>query len=293
MTSFRRLGPTTIDDLIELVPPPNDPIDATGNWRRVEAELGVALPADYIQLVEQYGKGKFVDFFGMLDPFGPSEWEDHYSAPSLVASSWLLMETQGPIRDEYPEWYPYPLFPERDGLVQWAVTDNGGYLCWLTRGHPHDWPIVVWDSRGRYEEYDTGTVEFLRRWFTGQITSSILPSLEVSDLSFRPFMDTKSVFVELSEGSQPYDHRLQILLDALAPVADRESWQTRAGGRSDRFTASERDWHVTYETINAHQIGIRFPPADEQVVRALIASATEQMGCQIVSATHHGQPIWT
>src|SRR5688572_9224139 len=61
---------TTIEDLVALVPPPTEPVDARGDWHEVEAALGLALPADFKALIERYGLGQFVDHITPLTPFG-------------------------------------------------------------------------------------------------------------------------------------------------------------------------------------------------------------------------------
>jgi hypothetical protein len=35
---------TALEELIQLLPPPKFPVDAVGDWERVEAQLGTALP---------------------------------------------------------------------------------------------------------------------------------------------------------------------------------------------------------------------------------------------------------
>jgi hypothetical protein len=61
----------TIDDLVRLVPRPDSPIDATGDWERVETDLGLELPPDFKMLVHRYGRGQFRSFITPLNPFGP------------------------------------------------------------------------------------------------------------------------------------------------------------------------------------------------------------------------------
>jgi hypothetical protein len=41
----------TIDDLVRLIPPPEAPVDATGDWEQVETDLGLELPSDFKMLM--------------------------------------------------------------------------------------------------------------------------------------------------------------------------------------------------------------------------------------------------
>jgi hypothetical protein len=46
---------TGIDDLVRLVPPPAEPVDAHGDWDAVEAALGLGIPIDFKTLITRYG----------------------------------------------------------------------------------------------------------------------------------------------------------------------------------------------------------------------------------------------
>ena len=124
---------TTIDALVALVPPPRNPIDASGDWTQVENALGLELPSDFRSLIGSYGLGQFVNFITPLTPFG--------SRNLLLQSAQLLLESEQPFREANPDKCPYPYYPEAGGLLEWAGTDNGDRLCWATGGHPDTWTV--------------------------------------------------------------------------------------------------------------------------------------------------------
>jgi hypothetical protein len=93
-----------IGDLVALVPPPAEPVDANGEWDQIEASLGTRLPADFEALIERYGSGMFVDFIRPCTPFG--------SWASLVQRARNLLDRMGPARDNWPDLFPYPFYPE-------------------------------------------------------------------------------------------------------------------------------------------------------------------------------------
>jgi hypothetical protein len=50
----------SLNRLCQLAAPPKDPVCNNGDWRVVETELAIELPADYKQLIDTFGQGVFV-----------------------------------------------------------------------------------------------------------------------------------------------------------------------------------------------------------------------------------------
>ncbi|MFB6393067.1 SMI1/KNR4 family protein [Polymorphospora lycopeni] len=276
----------TIDDLVRRVPPPPASVDGDGDWTAVDRTLGRSLPADFKDLVRRYGRGEFLDFLFPHTPFGLGNLLDEADG---------LLELEGPLRDEFPENYPYPLHPEPGGLLVWAATVNGDRLCWLTGGEPHRWPVVVWDPRGsRYERHDVTATGFLSAWIDGRLTCGLFPPMPQVAPWFEPVRDLTRIYVRLAGDEHPYAERLRILRAALAPTTDRGGVESADGLRQDRFVATAARWRVTYETMYGHQIRIAFPPGDADRVRAALSAAVASMGCRVLSAmTGDGTPTWT
>ncbi|MFF7211745.1 SMI1/KNR4 family protein [Streptomyces sp. NPDC008238] len=278
---------TPIDDLVRLVPPPPAPVDATGDWHQVEAALGLALPSDFKALIEHYGLGQFVDFITPLTPFGTRDL--------LVRSARRLLDGERAFRDQHPDESPYRYYPEPGGLLEWAGTDNGDRLCWVTEGQPDDWTVVVWNPRGwHYDAHGVGAVEFLVRWLSGRLTTTVFSDNTYGTAPwFEPFRDLQHVSIKLTDGELPYPERLQILREALAPTADRGGY-ARGDRRKDHFAATAHGWRLTYETARGHRIRVAFPHADEDQVRSTLLDAVRRMGCDVLSTTTHpGRPVTT
>ncbi|MDP9843621.1 hypothetical protein J2853_002832 [Streptosporangium lutulentum] len=277
---------TAIDDLIRFVPPPVEPVDAHGDWSAVEATLGLGLPTDFKALIERYGLGQFLSFITPLTPFGARDL--------LVQHAQRLLDRERSYREQYPDECPYPFYPEPGGLLEWAGTDNGDSLCWLTDGEPDSWKVVVWNPRNvYYDAQDVGAVEFLHGWLSGRITTTILPGEVAASPWFEPFREREHVRIELSDGELPYLERLRILRDALAPTADRGVNDDGDDYRQDHFAATDLGWSLTYETAYGHQILVAFPAEDEARARATLFDAVHRMGCQVLSTTTRlGEPTW-
>jgi hypothetical protein len=279
---------TPIDELTRLVPAPIAPIDASGDWRHIEADLGLSLPADFKQLIETYGLGQFVDFITPLTPFGPRDL--------FMRSARDILDSERSFREKNPDLSPYAIYPEPGGLLEWAGTDNGDRLCWLTEGEPDQWSTVAWNQRSwSYDVFAVSAVEFLHGWLTGDIETTVFSPRDTDEPApwFEPLRELKHVYIKLTDGPIPYPERLQILRNDLAPTADRGAYE-HDDRRQDHFAATEYGWKLTYETGNGHQIRIAYPPDDEERARAAILDAVNRMGCQITAiTTHRGQPAWS
>lgn len=156
----------TIEALIQAVPPPRAP-QATfdGPWEPIEAELGTPLPQDYKDFVRLYGYGNFLEIIGIHVPFSTSPYV------RLVPQIPLICDA---LRGE--EDRPYPLWPEPGGLIPFGKTDYGDFLCWLPRGEPEDWSVVVYDRGfGRFETFDCSLTTFLAGLVTGELLPKEFP----------------------------------------------------------------------------------------------------------------------
>jgi hypothetical protein len=276
---------TTIDDLVRLVPPPEAPVDAAGDWGRFETDLALELPSDFKMLIQRYGLGQFESFITPLIPFG--------SHAMLIDEARRLKEDDQPFREENRDISPYAFYPEPGGLLPWARTDNGDRLCWLTEGRPDTWTTVTWNPRAsHYDAHAVGAVAFLHGRLSGQISTTVFGACDDAQPWFDPYRELSHVYLKLSEGVVPYSERLRILREAVAPTADRGGYQ-HANRRQDHFIATTLGWRLTYENAYGHQIRVAFPPEDEDRARRTMLDAAARMGCRVLATTNHrGRLVW-
>ncbi len=270
----------TLDDLVRLVTPPENPVGFGGDWQAVEVELGLVLPSDFKELAARYGQGDFDDI-SLLSP------------DDLLTSARDLLPMAGGFRAEFPEAVPFPLWPQPGGVLEWARTGNADSLCWLTGGEPDDWTTVVWNPRDSADRYELSAVAFLRAYFGGELEVPLLGSPPPVPW-FDPRRDRSHVLVRLRGGELPYEQRLRILRDAVRPTVDRGAFDGGESGRQDHFKAVGRDWLLTYENAYGHQIRVAYPPEDDEEARTVILGAVDAMGCQVRSiTTYEGEPTWS
>jgi hypothetical protein len=261
-----------MDELVRLVPPPEYPAAGDGEWRRVWSSLGLHLPRDYQDLVRRYGLGSFDDVL-LWSPFTAHVWGN------LVVRAIGLIEGHEPLRHDCPEDFPYPLYPEPGGLLEWASTGDGDRLCWLTTGEPDCWPVVEWNIREGAQRHDIGAAEFLYGYLSGGRKAALLrPPPPVP--WFDPYRQRVAITIALTGGSLPAADRYRRLRSSFGPTVDRAVWDGADGDRQDAFKAVERDWLVTYSQGSWHGVVVQCPSADADQAHAVIHTAAAAMGCR-------------
>jgi hypothetical protein len=132
--------------LVELLPPPEVPIETHGEWAQIERQLGTSLPADYKWFIETYGTGSIcIEFVRVLNPFAENRAGNLLSC-GAVTLEWLR-ENQDHTALRVND---YPVFPEPGGILPWGTSGNGHEFFWLTQGEPDTWSVVLHD-RDRLE----------------------------------------------------------------------------------------------------------------------------------------------
>ncbi|WP_306208844.1 hypothetical protein [Actinoplanes sp. RD1] len=113
-------------------PPPRQ--EVRPDWDEVRSALGFGLPADYMELVDRYGPGRFDDFLAIFQPHHEVPRLDLLNAVTETAELLEAYESSG-------ETLPAPA----DRLLAVGLTDNGDTLYWVRdpREDPDQWRIAV------------------------------------------------------------------------------------------------------------------------------------------------------
>jgi hypothetical protein len=128
------------------------------DWPAVERELGTRLPADYKMLAECFPAGWFRGFVSVLPPVG-TDYEG-----TLVDYARGELDALRELRESGEASFPYPLFPEPNGVLPWGCLATAGIACWLTGpGDPDEWTVVLATEEGAYwdDPFDGSASEFL------------------------------------------------------------------------------------------------------------------------------------
>ena len=131
----------------ELVPPPDSPVRAWGDWKRFVSVNGFPPPDDYRMMIREYGVGTFAGWAMLIEPFNPA-----FTFMNMVEDECrsLPVSASGLAR-----------FPQPGGFLPWAVTTTGGFIGWRTEGRNLSWPTVYWDRDGKASVYPVGAVAFM------------------------------------------------------------------------------------------------------------------------------------
>lgn len=133
-----------IANVIQLVPPPAQPVDVgtVADWEHAEAQMGLTLPSDYRAFIFAYGSGLFANLYRIYTPFSDSPYR------SLLQQSVAISDMNRQSQQRFPERFPYPYYPDRGGLLPWGNDENGNDYFWLTEGPPDSWAVVQDENRG-------------------------------------------------------------------------------------------------------------------------------------------------
>lgn len=123
-----------IEQLTTLVPPPATPLDASGDWDLVRTRL-TSLPNDYREIVSTYGRGRFGNFIRLFTPFAGDPYENIVEQGRIIRTAHEAWRSRG-----VPNFFPKP-----GGLLPFAITDNGDYICWETGSdlNPDSWLVTI------------------------------------------------------------------------------------------------------------------------------------------------------
>lgn len=274
---------TALDELERLVPPPAKPTAATGDWEAVERELGRKLPLDWKALVERYGYGNFGELLVAFSPF--------FAPCTMMAQARGMLDADRELQQAVPEAVPFALYPEKDGALPWAQSENGHGVYWITwSDDPGEWPVAVFHPRGgKLELYEGGAAAFLHGWLSGALTVPGFPSRsERPRPTFDRWIERAHEAIQLEATGGPpdghegtaYDWRLRALLAALGEVERRGEYGDEEGEkRQVHFVTEGGDCRFTYDTVYGHNVRIAAPPDQIAAVRAAILGALPAMGC--------------
>lgn len=145
--------------LVKILPPPNVPLDTDESiLARNEGILRIRFPSDFVNFGRLYGSGTIDTKYSweIWSPF-------RRTYPLIVmefARTWNIFREAMEVND-----VPFGIFPEEGGILPFAKTPDGNWVCWRTLGDSEEWGVV---DLGQYE---TGSFEELSVNFSGYFVS--------------------------------------------------------------------------------------------------------------------------
>ncbi len=265
LVSSRPMGlECALAHLVGLCPPPERPVAADGNFAAVFSELGATLPSDWVALVSRYGYGTFGDHVHLWSPF--------FLPCTMMDQARVALEADRALARMHPKAVPFALFPDAQGALPWANTDNGDVAYWLTEsGTPDRWLVAVWNPRsGQEPSLHEGALDWISTW------------LEASDSRwFDPWRERTHLTIAIADAANtPFVQRLARLQDVFGPVVARGGYGDEDGEkRQVHFLASAGAWRLTYDTVYGHSIRVAAPKDELASAEAAVDRALRSMGC--------------
>ncbi|WP_171115829.1 MULTISPECIES: hypothetical protein [Streptomyces] len=138
------------------------------DWAFVEAELGTALPSDFVELAEAYPPFSIDDFLSL---HLPEPGEERYFTGGISETLEILAD----LRDSDMSHGHVP-HPEPGGLIPWGDSSEGDTFYWRTTGgHPDTWTILISGHNDDWCEYRGNLTSYLTGLLTGTVAPDGLP----------------------------------------------------------------------------------------------------------------------
>jgi hypothetical protein len=155
------------------------------DWAAVRAALGFDVPADYKELIDNYGAGLF-NYYVQI--FGPEEPQ----RPFNLKESGLYWD--GIFRTDWaqrPDAVPSRLQGRDVTIINWGSTEDALQFFWIADAgvSPNQWEIAFHTMEGNsWEFYKESAVEVLLSFVKGELPSSLLEPYEPDEpITFTPY----------------------------------------------------------------------------------------------------------
>ncbi|MFF2630895.1 hypothetical protein ACFVUN_34670 [Kitasatospora griseola] len=134
--------------------PPHEGAGESIDWNEVERTWGTPFPKDFQDFMAVYGVGGIDDFMAIATPADG----EHVPGMPRIRS---LTPTADSLRRSGMSW-PYPVWPQRGGLIGWGGNSNASDFYWDTADtDPDNWPVVVRHREGTFVEYRCSMTVFI------------------------------------------------------------------------------------------------------------------------------------
>ena len=142
-------------------------------WQSIQKEHDVVFPADYMEYIDFYGIGTIEDYMWIFSPWSKND------QLNLFANAKRALAEYSKLHREYPTEHPFPLYPEKNGLLPFGATKNGDILYWQNTNDSADlWNLIIYNaSAGTYQTYNLIMTDFLVGVIKGRVSCEIVPKV--------------------------------------------------------------------------------------------------------------------
>lgn len=123
----------------------------------------IELPIDYKLMLQVYNKELyFNNFIYVLNLY------NEFDKVAEMCFSYRISKSK------FPNDFLHSVYPDKNGILPCAVTDNGDEIYWLTSNDI--WTLIIYESRmSNYYKYNMTISEFIYRIINKEIICPIFP----------------------------------------------------------------------------------------------------------------------
>ena len=256
---------SSLQRLIDLVPPPRRPLGALGDRAAAQQALGWDIPAHVFEVIEAYGS---VTFVGWL----------HQPSPFVAGDADALRARRGALERRSPGARSLIAFSDPEGC--WLFVGADGGISVATRAGPTHTGLPL--------------SEFLRSWLTGEQRFSLPSVQELTETDDIPPFATpqwdasrpsRIVWTFVKGGAPKRADRWAALRAALGPH-QRCAQIGEGERRQDRVFVGDLEVDVFFDSCNrrddVEQIHLRFYEDRKADVRARFEALLASAGMTLV-----------
>ncbi len=162
-------------ELAALVSPPDAPLDFDKTvLQRNQGILRIEFPADAVEFAKVFGSGRFKCAY-TWEVWSPSR--QTFPLIVLEFSRIFNMFKESMEIDDVP----FAIFPDVGGILPFATSSDGDWVCWITKGEPNDWKVVdlYQYEQGFYQILEMGFSEYFYNVLTRNV---VLDRLKEGDV---------------------------------------------------------------------------------------------------------------
>jgi len=166
----------SIEELRRVLPPPKNlcRTESAGEWATVEERLGLVFPSDAKAFAVTYGDGVLGGSINLLLPVG-KPWDKWYGGIDQRLVAYRYLQEAEPW--DWEGW-PYPFEIRPGGLMPWAESTEGAFLCWVMEGTPDAWPSVSGIGGEGGRRYEETMASLLAKWIDGRVRFKGFPPFD-------------------------------------------------------------------------------------------------------------------
>ncbi len=127
--------------------------------------LGAGVSLHYKNVIAHYGDVRLGDYLHVIAPTAvtPDTWDEADARRGSMG--FITADT----RATWADTEPTNIDAEPEELVTWGTATSADLFCWLTRGEPDKWPLLVFcHGDDAWVQHDFGMAEFLMRVLNAQ-----------------------------------------------------------------------------------------------------------------------------